>query len=409
MLLSLVPAAGHAIAQEPQPSAAMVLVLDASGSMNGDDGSGSRKIDSAKRALDGLVEALPAGAPVGLRVYGHRVSNNDKANGCRDTELVAPVAPLDRARMHAAIGAFAAKGFTPIGLSLREAAADLPSATQRTVVLVSDGVDTCAPPDPCDVARELAASGVSLKIETVGFQVDAGARDQLRCIAGATGGTYVGAGDAASLARELSAIAARALRTYKPVGIPVSGGPTMGTAELVGRGQHLFSLPLGDERWFAVRLDEGQTLSASLTLPGEAEFSHTSNWRRPQFAVVTPAGDRADYAIVRLGGTPDTGRVTIGPVDTADVYYLRVTDERTAIRPGVAFDAELVIDVTGEPPPPPSTRPASQGGETATRRPEAAQQGKGSTGRAANGALGALAGLLVGSAAAVIATRRRPA
>ncbi len=94
--------------------------------MRADDGSGRPKIEAAKQALTTFVDGVPEGSTVGLRVYGHRVPNTDKANGCRDTDLVTPVRPVDKAQMKAAIGRFQPTGFTPIGYSLQEAAKDLP-------------------------------------------------------------------------------------------------------------------------------------------------------------------------------------------------------------------------------------------------------------------------------------------
>jgi Ca-activated chloride channel family protein len=132
-----------------EPTGAMVLIMDASGSMNELDADGQPLIDGAKQALRGVVEALPDDTNVGLRIYGHRFPNTDRANGCQDTELIHPVQPLDRAAMLTAIDGYQALGFTPIGLSLEEALTDLPLEGPRSIVLVSDGEDTCAPPDPC--------------------------------------------------------------------------------------------------------------------------------------------------------------------------------------------------------------------------------------------------------------------
>jgi Ca-activated chloride channel family protein len=58
----------------------------------------------------------------------------------------------------------AARVVTPIGESLRQAAAALPADGPRAIGLVSDGIDTCAPPEPCDVAGELAGAGVELAV-----------------------------------------------------------------------------------------------------------------------------------------------------------------------------------------------------------------------------------------------------
>jgi hypothetical protein len=257
------PAAG---AQQPSDEPSLLLILDASGSMNAKDGTGRAKIDSAKEALRGLVDGLTPGAPVGLRVYGHRVSNTDKANGCRDSELVAPVRPLDAAAMKAAIGSFGAKGFTPIGFSLQEAAKDLPTTGERTIILVSDGADTCAPPDACDVAKDLSAKGIDVKIQTIGFDVDAAARGQLQCIAAATGGEYVDAPDAARLRQTLTRVSARALRLFQARGVPVRGGPTVEQAVKVTPDQYLDVVTTNADKWYAVDLAEGERVAASATL-----------------------------------------------------------------------------------------------------------------------------------------------
>jgi len=103
---------------------------------------------------------------------------------------LAPVAPLDPTALTNQIHNITASGYTPIGNALKAAADALPHEGPRSIVLVSDGEDTCAPPTPCDVARDLHQQGIDLTVHTVGFKVDATARDQLTCIAQETGGTY---------------------------------------------------------------------------------------------------------------------------------------------------------------------------------------------------------------------------
>src|SRR6185312_13913895 len=137
-------------AAQQSEGGALMIVMDGSGSMLADDGTGRSKLDGAKAALRAAVAGLPEGAVTGLLVYGQRTSNTEsaRAEGCRDTEVVVPPAPLDRARMTAAVDGFTARGFTPIGRALQDATAALPPSGPRTVLLVSDGIDTCAPPDP---------------------------------------------------------------------------------------------------------------------------------------------------------------------------------------------------------------------------------------------------------------------
>lgn len=185
---SLVPAATVAA----QDSPGLLLILDASGSMNRDAGGGVTLLDEAKDALRQIIHALPTGTVVGLRVYGHRTSNDNQAVGCADTELVVPVGPVNRLAMIAAVDEIQASGWTPIGLSLQEAVGDLGPAG-GTIILVSDGVDTCSPPDPCQVAQQLAEDGFVTQIHTVGLLLqDRAAVDQLECIAEAGNGRFTG-------------------------------------------------------------------------------------------------------------------------------------------------------------------------------------------------------------------------
>ena len=92
-------------------------------------------------------------------------------------------------------------------------------------MLVTDGGDNCAPPDPCKAAEEVAKRGVEMSISVVGFQVNDRVRRQLRCIARAGGGSYVDVDDADQLGGELSALLSRAFRSYEPTGTEVEGGP----------------------------------------------------------------------------------------------------------------------------------------------------------------------------------------
>jgi len=67
--------------------------MDASGSMNASDGGAAPKSRRLRARSTASSNALPEDSLVGLRVYGHRIPNTDKARGCKDTELIAPVGP----------------------------------------------------------------------------------------------------------------------------------------------------------------------------------------------------------------------------------------------------------------------------------------------------------------------------
>ena len=247
----------------------VLIIMDASASMAKPTGGGQTRLQAAKAALRTLVDGLPDDARVGLRLYGHRVSGAGRAAGCRDTELVAPVGRLDRARLTARIDAYEAVGSTPIGSALRDGAHDLPADGATSIVLVSDGGDNCAPPSPCEVAEQIAAEGTRVSIQAIGFQVTPRARSALRCIADRGRGIYRDAGDAGELAVALRVLAARATRNYEPRGTAISGGTSRRTARAIGSGRHVDHIAVDGERWYAVELGRGQRLAvAAILVPG---------------------------------------------------------------------------------------------------------------------------------------------
>ncbi|MFI6982235.1 VWA domain-containing protein [Embleya sp. NPDC050154] len=253
-------------AAEPGTLSPVMLVLDASGSMNERAGTGTR-IDAAKKAIGTLVDAAPSGSRMGLTVYGtgQSGSTTDKADGCRDVTVVRPVGTAPEQDLKAAAQAIRPLGWTPMGPALRKAAEALPKEGPRSIVLVSDGEDTCAPPEPCQVARELAAQGVDMRVHTVGFAADAKTRAQLMCIARASGGTYADAPDAGSLERELTRVTQRALRSYEPAGTPVDGGPDPARAAALPPGGHLDELTDKEVKYYSVDVPAGYTAYVSGT------------------------------------------------------------------------------------------------------------------------------------------------
>ena len=192
---------------EEELGGALLLIMDASGSMREALPEGGTRLEAAKSALREVVAGLPEETEVGLQVLGGGLGG-----GCEATELIAPVEPLDPDGLSTAIDGFEAGGETPIGRSLEAAGTDLPEAERRSIVLVSDGEDTCAPPDPCDVAEGLEGQGIEVAIETVGFALggNEAARTQLTCIAEATGGEFHDVADAEELSETLGEVSGEA-------------------------------------------------------------------------------------------------------------------------------------------------------------------------------------------------------
>jgi len=269
-----------------------LIILDASKSMNEDAGNGGTRLDAAKQAVHELLDRLPPGARVGLRVYGSKVSQASRAEGCRDTALAIPVGPLDKGAMRSAVDGLNGTGRTPIGRSLLAAPGDLGTAPgRRTVVLISDGGDNCAPPDPCKAARRVAQQGLQMSISVVGLQVTPRVRRQLRCIARAGGGSYVDVQDAGKLGDELAAALARAFRSYEPTGTKITGGPTPQRALALGTGLFLDSIATEQTRYYAVDVPRGKRLVTSATAVPPRGMQGSGNFN---VELTDAAGDNVD-------------------------------------------------------------------------------------------------------------------
>ncbi|MGH6767935.1 MAG: hypothetical protein ACRECO_02820 [Xanthobacteraceae bacterium] len=176
--------------------------------MNARLAGGGTRIDAAKAAVAAFVGKLDPAIRIGYRVYGHQ--SPTKARNCKDTELLVGFGPAaaNRDAILAKTKGVRARGYTPITYVIQLAAADIgkePGA--RTIVLVSDGKETCAG-DPCAAAKALAAADARLVIHTIGFNVDAAARYQLQCVARVARGTYSDATGAADLGASLGKVAA---------------------------------------------------------------------------------------------------------------------------------------------------------------------------------------------------------
>jgi Ca-activated chloride channel family protein len=293
-LIACLAGAPGAVAQSPDERPSVLLVLDASRSMRAPagDGSGSR-MAAARAAVDEVVDTVPEEAPLGLRVYGARVAGQGRAKACADTELVAPVQAGGRDALRARVAALEGRGRTPIGRSLLATPDDFPDDARRhQVILVSDGLDNCAPPSPCGAARRVARRGVSLSISVVGFALDEPSRRQMRCIARVGGGTYVDAGDTDKLREELLAAFARAFRGYEPSGTPVEGGPDLAAAPRLGAGLYQGELRAGASQTFAVDVAAAERLFAAGTLIVPADLGGGGTYR---VAVLDRDGEELDF------------------------------------------------------------------------------------------------------------------
>ncbi len=203
LLLVLATTAMPAHAQGTNTKAGdTVLVFDASGSMWGQI-DGVPKITIARDVVKGLLDDLPAERRLGLVAYGHR-----RKGDCKDIQTMVPVGG-GRDAIAKAIAGMNPVGMTPMTAAVEQAAEALKyTENQATVILVSDGQETCHA-DPCAAAEKLAKLGVGLTVHTVGFGLgkeEAGAKGELKCMADATGGRFFVADDADQLRDALQKI-----------------------------------------------------------------------------------------------------------------------------------------------------------------------------------------------------------
>ena len=219
------------------------LIMDLSGSMLADDAGGTR-LDAAKRASTELIDSLPDDALLGMLVYGQRESSDEsnRERGCQDIEVLSPVQKVDKEALKSKIAGLEAQGYTPIGNALRKAADELGPDGERSIILVSDGIDTCAPPPVCEVAKELAGQGVGLTIHTVGFKVDEEARAELECVAQVSGGQSMTADDATQLADHMKFLTQRSVQGYETTGTPFEFSETKEGAKWLGEGKYQTTL-----------------------------------------------------------------------------------------------------------------------------------------------------------------------
>src|SRR5262245_27394884 len=215
----------------------LLIVLDLSGSMNLALGASTR-IATARDVLRGTLARIPDDFNVGLRLYGHRFGARQKKT-CTDSELVVPISSLNRAQVARSIATVRPRGETPLVYSVVEAGKDLQSAGGGSIVLITDGEESCGG-DFASATAALKAAGVDLQLNIVGFTLtDAKSNQPLAAMASATGGSLHKAKDGAALTRARVA----ATLTRFPSSVYAASGAAAGKGEAGDAG---LELPAGD-------------------------------------------------------------------------------------------------------------------------------------------------------------------
>lgn len=317
-----------------------MFILDASGSMWGRLPDNQMKIVAARETMGRLVGALPDSVSAGLIAYGHR-----RKGDCGDIELVQEARAGGGSKIAAIIGSLQPRGKTPISDALKLAGEKLAGNEDRsTIVLVSDGIETCQG-NPCAVAAALAASQASLTVHVIGYAVDQATRAQLQCIAEKGRGRYFTADNVSGLKSALTTVT-DSIRNSEPVPVePVSvkapAAADTGTAvtiEIAGPGT--IRLDMADwarlpKYWKVLNPETGEEIAKTdgreiSVMAGDYQIA----WRHlehgaqevnlPQIVTVEPG--RVTEAPIR------TGLQLVPPAGTEPPYYWQLLPEGAKIR-----------------------------------------------------------------------------
>jgi len=197
-------------AGSPAPGAVM-LILDASGSMWGQI-EGKAKILIAREVIGELMTNWNPDLDLGLMAYGHR-----RKGDCSDIEPLIPVGKANPGAVAKTVQGINPKGKTPLSDAVRQGAEQLHYTEQpATVILVSDGIETCGA-DPCTVGAELAMNGEGFTVHVIGFDVKEEEQLGLKCLAERTGGLFLAAVNARELLDALTKVVAKAAEPPQPV------------------------------------------------------------------------------------------------------------------------------------------------------------------------------------------------
>jgi hypothetical protein len=245
------------------------IILDASGSMKTPLAGKKSRWDVALETLRLVLEKLPDDFNVGLRMYGHREASRSPKT-CTDSELIVPIDKLDRAGILEKARAFKPKGETPLVYSALQSPADMKSLGGGTVILITDGEESCKG-DPVKAAADLKASGLDIRLSIVGFALkNASVQKVLSAFAESTGGRFYSAETGAALADALliAAIDKFPFTIADAAGKVVAEGEAGGSPEELAPGEYKVVVRAGSQELVAprVRVDLGQSAKVTIAM-----------------------------------------------------------------------------------------------------------------------------------------------
>ncbi|MFC6197064.1 VWA domain-containing protein [Ponticaulis profundi] len=278
---------GSAAAQEASPDDPIMFVVDGSNSMWGQM-DGIAKIELTKSAFADMLPKLDASRPAGLVMYGHR-----QTGSCEDIELVSAPATKNRSQLTASVNGLSPRGKTPITAALKTAADALPDGGNGTIVLLSDGIETCKA-DPCAMAQALKEKNIEFTVHVIGVDLRKPAdKAALACIADRTGGTFTDIETADSLSDALKDTTSAEGKTdliqplrYELRAIDGMEGPVIADARFE-------ILSAADKQVIASQIEDGYDF-----LPGDYE-------------IIARSGERSGTLETRILKDDETRTITI--------------------------------------------------------------------------------------------------
>ncbi len=160
--------------------ASMMLLIDASGSMQGS------RIAEAKRAARDAIRRAAS-------VPGTEFSVASFSGDCAQPQISVLPFTTDAQAADRFIQSITAGGGTPLGPAVSHVNRFMdknrtPSSKTQIIILLADGADSCN--DVSDQVARLKREGMLFRHETIGLETDAKTSEQLRQVASASGGSY---------------------------------------------------------------------------------------------------------------------------------------------------------------------------------------------------------------------------
>lgn len=162
--------------RQPHEAPEVVLVVDASGSMNDGIPGASSRMDASKRAIEGLVKSMPGDIDIGMVEF----------TDCNRVERDRFYSPAERGTLLGRVNRLSPQKGTPLARAIDRAGLVISSQVDGVIVVVTDGADSCQG-DPCAAARSLAAKKPNVKINVIDIS-GSSSNPSAQCIAQASGG-----------------------------------------------------------------------------------------------------------------------------------------------------------------------------------------------------------------------------